>query len=239
VLTPTTRCRPTDLGGPTGRARGDRPHGILERSKHAERSVTFRKTAVTAVPLHPLLAERWSPRALDDAHRLTDAQLTALLEAARWAPSANNTQPWRFAVTHRGTSEFDAVRDALAPGNQLWAHAASALVVVAAETIGPDGAPRPWAVYDAGQAVAHLSVQAQHEGLALHQLGGFDRDRIATLLDLPAAIVPLVVLAVGRRDDAADLPEALADREGAPRARLPLDALMLPLPASRGDQPAA
>jgi len=192
--------------------------------------MTVSKTAVTAVPLHPLLAERWSPRGLDVAHELSEDQLTALLEAARWAPSASNTQPWRFAVARRGTPEFTAVQDALAPGNQLWAHTASALVVVAAETTGPDGASRPWATYDTGQAVAHLSVQAQHEGLALHQLGGFDRDRVATLLALPAAVVPLVVLTIGRRDGAAALPEQLAAREQAPRERLPLDALLLPLP---------
>jgi nitroreductase len=212
---------------------------MIDRSSIAVGVMTVSKSAVTAVPLHPLLAERWSPRALDAAHELGDAQLTALLEAARWAPSANNSQPWRFAVTHRGTPGFTAVQDALAPGNQLWAHAASALVVVAAETAGPDGAPRPWAVYDTGQAVAHLTVQAQHEGLDLHQLGGFDRDRVAALLGLPEAVVPLVVLTVGRRDDAADLPDVLAARERAPRERLPLDALLLPLPADPAEQSAA
>ena len=192
--------------------------------------MTVSKTAVTAVPLHPLLAERWSPRGLDAAHEVTEDQLTALLEAARWAPSASNTQPWRFAVARRGTRTFGDVRDALASGNQLWAHAASALVVVAAETTGPDGAPRPWAVYDTGQAVAHLSVQAQHEGLVLHQLGGFDRDRVAALLGLPDTTVPLVVVAVGRHAPGAELTETLAAREQAPRERLPLEALLLPLP---------
>jgi nitroreductase len=201
--------------------------------------MTVSKTAVTAVPLHPLLAERWSPRGLDVAHELSEDQLTALLEAARWAPSANNTQPWRFAVARRGTPEFAAVQDALAPGNQLWAHTASALVVVAAETAGPDGSPRPWASYDTGQAVAHLSVQAQHEGLALHQLGGFDRDRVAALLALPAAVLPLVVLTIGRRDGEAALPEPLAAREQAPRERLPLDTLLLPLPTASAEDAAA
>jgi nitroreductase len=187
------------------------------------------KAATTAAPLHPLLAERWSPRALDPRHDLTDDQLTALLEAARWAPSASNTQPWRFAVAQRGTAEHAAVLDALAPGNQAWAHTASAFIVVAAETTGPDGAARPWAVYDTGQAVAHLSVQAQHEGLAVHQLGGFDRDRVAALLTAPGEVTPLVVLAVGRRDDAGRLAEPFASRETAARDRLPLDQVLLPL----------
>jgi nitroreductase len=76
------------------------------------------KTARTAAPLHPLLASRWSPRALDPRHELDETALTALLEAARWAPSASNTQPWRFAVTLRGTAGHAAVLDALAAGNR-------------------------------------------------------------------------------------------------------------------------
>jgi nitroreductase len=183
------------------------------------------KTAVTAAPLHPLLAERWSPRAFDPRHELTDTQLTALLEAARWAPSASNTQPWRFAVARRGTATHTAVFDALAPGNQVWAHAASALIVAAAETVGPDGAERQWAVYDTGQAVAHLSVQAQHEGLAVHQMGGVDRDRLAALL--PPRVTPIAVLAIGRRDNPARLTEPFAGRETAARERLPLETLRL------------
>jgi nitroreductase len=148
-----------------------------------------------------------------------------LLEAARWAPSASNTQPWRFAVTRRGSAAHVAVSDALAPGNQAWAHAASALIVAAAEAIGPDGVERQWAVYDTGQAVAHLSVQAQHEGLAVHQMGGFDRDRLATAL--PPRVTPLAVLAIGRRDNPARLTEPFAGRETATRDRLPLEALQL------------
>jgi nitroreductase len=185
------------------------------------------KTARTAAPLHPLLASRWSPRALDPRHQLDRSALTALLEAARWAPSASNTQPWRFAVTLRGTAEHAAVLDALAPGNRAWAHAASALVVAAAETAAPDGAVRPWALYDTGQAVAHLSVQAEHEGLAVHQLGGFDRDRLRAVLDASETVEPLVVLAVGRRDETVELPEPFAGREAAPRTRLPLGELLL------------
>lgn len=190
-------------------------------------TTTASKAATTAAPLHHLLAERWSPRALDPRHELTPTRLTALLEAARWAPSASNTQPWRFAVTLRGSAEHAAVLDGLAPGNRLWAHTASALIVVAAETTGPDGADRPWAVYDTGQAVAHLSVQAQHEGLAVHQLGGFDRDRIANVLAAPKNINPVVVLAVGRFDETVQLAEPFASREAALRQRLPLEALLL------------
>ena len=186
------------------------------------------KTADTHAPLHPLIAERWSPRSFDAGHELTDRQVTALLEAARWAPSASNTQPWRFAVARRGSAGHAAVLDALSPGNRTWAHAASALIVVAAEAFGPDGAARLWGAYDTGQAVAHLSVQAQHEGLAVHQMGGFDRDRITGLLAAPD-VTPLVVVAVGRRDDPARLDEPFAGRETAARDRLPVEALLLAL----------
>ncbi|MGY1725166.1 nitroreductase family protein [Blastococcus sp. SYSU DS0533] len=183
------------------------------------------KTADTSVPLHPLLAERWSPRALDPQHELGAEQVTALLEAARWAPSASNTQPWRFAVALRGTADHGAVLDTLAAGNRAWAHAASALVVVAATEEDADGAERPWARYDTGQAVAHLSIQAQSEGLAVHQMGGFDAARLRALL--PTGVTPLVVLAVGRRDATARLAEPFAGRETAARTRLPLGALQL------------
>ena len=196
---------------------------------------TDAKTAATAVPLHPLLAERWSPRALDGDHLLSPGQLTALLEAARWAPSANNSQPWRFVVAQRGTAGHAAVLDVLAGGNRTWARDASALVLVAAETVSPEGVPRPWAVYDTGQAVAHLTVQAQHEGLCVHQLGGFDAEAATALLGRDG-LQPLVVLAVGRRGDAALLPDPLASRERAPRTRLELDDLVLPLaPPERHD----
>jgi nitroreductase len=154
-----------------------------------------------------------------------------VLEAARWAPSAANTQPWRFVAARRGSDAFATVHAALMPGNQAWAGAASVLLVAAAETRGPDGEQRRWAEYDTGQAVAHLSVQAQHQGLVVHQMGGFDPERLATELRLPAGVRPLVVVALGRHDPAAQLPEPYAAREHAPRERLPLDALLLDVPS--------
>jgi nitroreductase len=129
----------------------------------------------------------------------------------------------------RGTPEFGAVLETLAPGNEVWANAASALLVAVAQIADIDGNPRQWAEYDTGQAVAHLSVQAQHEGLAVHQLGGFDRGALAALLRLPTELVPLVVIAIGSRDDAAKLPPPLAEREVAERQRRPLVELVLPI----------
>jgi nitroreductase len=177
--------------------------------------------------LHPLLAGRWSSRAFDRDYVLSDGEVGRLLEAARWAPSANNSQPGRIGVARRGTREFDELVTSLAPGNARWAKAASALVLVAAQYVGDDGTRRQWADYDAGQAAAHLSVQAEAEGLAVHQMGGFDPDRVGTAFALPAGAKPLVVIAVGRRDPGAVLPEPFAARESAPRSRLTVDEIML------------
>jgi nitroreductase len=189
------------------------------------------KPAVTQVPLHPLLSGRWSPRGFDRAHDVTPEQITALLEAARWAASANNTQPWRFLVARRGEQAYADLFGLLAPGNQQWAGAASALILVAAETVGADGRPQGYAQYDTGQAVAHLVAQAGHEGLAVHQMGGFDRDGAAGRFDLPDGTQPVVVIAVGRHDPAAALAEPFAARETAPRTRLSVDEIQLREPA--------
>ncbi len=215
-----------------------RPRGDLCHPRNVECSTTVPadmtssstptgKTADTTSALHPLLAERWSPRAFDAAHSVNDAQLTTLLEAARWAPSANNSQPWRFVVAPRGSAAHDALFATLMPGNKIWAGAASALILVAAQTVDDAGAARPFAAYDAGQAVAALVTQAHAEGLSVHQMGGFDRPAAAEAFGMPESVRPLVVIAVGRRDADVVLPEPFADRELAPRTRLPLDQLVL------------
>jgi nitroreductase len=195
--------------------------------------MTAQKIAETSVPVHPLLAQRWSPRGLDIAHELDQRSALALLEAARWAPSANNSQPWRFLVAHRGEEAFTRLLGILAPGNRSWAHAASALVLVAAQTVDDACRPRPWPLFDTGQAVAALSVQAEADGLSVHQMGGFDADAARHQFDLDTSLTPLVILAVGRRDPDAELPEPLAARERAPRTREPLESLMLTAPESR------
>jgi nitroreductase len=186
------------------------------------------KAAVTAVPVHPLLTERWSPRGFDREHKLSEDSLAAVLEAARWAPSAGNSQPWRFLVTRRGEDAHRRLFAALAPGNQTWAGAASALILIAARTTADDGHPQPWALYDTGLAAAALITQAQAEGLAVHQMGGFDTAAVRAEFGLDDALTPVVVVAVGQADPEADLPAPLAARESAPRTRLPVGDLLLP-----------
>jgi nitroreductase len=190
-------------------------------------SATSTRSADTTAMLHPLLADRWSPRAFDASHEVTAQQLSTLLEAARWAPSANNSQPWRFMVAPRGTAAHDALFRTLGAPNQIWAGAADALILVAAETVDDAGVPRPYAAYDAGQAVHALVTQAHAEGLSVHQMGGFSKPAAAETFGLAQSVLPLVVLAVGRHDPQLSLPEPFASRESAPRTRLPVDELLL------------
>ncbi|MDQ1724527.1 MAG: hypothetical protein QOG52_1555 [Frankiaceae bacterium] len=180
------------------------------------------KPAATATQIHPLLAGRWSSRSFDVEHRLADDNLIALLEAARWAPSAGNSQPARFLVGRRGDETFAAIAASLADFNAAWAPDASALIVAVAETTAPSGGDNHWASYDVGQSVAHLTIEAEHRNLVTHQMGGFDADALATSLGIPDGYKPLTVIAVGRRDLAHRLPDLLAERERAARSRKPL-----------------
>jgi nitroreductase len=183
--------------------------------------------AQTDAPLIGALVERWSPRAYDRDAVVSPEVVDVLLEAARWAPSANNSQPWRFVVAHRGTPEFAAIHDALMGFNQAWADSAAVLIVNIAETTDAEGRERPWATYDLGQAVAHLSVQAQHEGLHTHQMGGFDGEALKAAFGLGETLKVVSVIALGVPGDVDVLPDALREREVAPRERLTLDELVL------------
>jgi nitroreductase len=183
--------------------------------------------------LHPLLDDRSSPRSFDPGHSLSDDDLAALLEAARWAPSSMNKQPWRFAVARRGTALHQQVLDTLMPGNATWAQSASALLVAIAER-ARDGRPIGTADYDLGWSVMQLTVQAHALGLHVHQMGGFDHDRAARTLELEDGLAPVVVIAVGRRDVPERLPSDLRTREVAPRTRRELHETLLAVDDASG-----
>lgn len=182
--------------------------------------------AETSVPIHPLLASRHSTRAFETGFDLSDDQLAALLEAARWSPSSGNTQPWRFIVSRRDTPEFKRVLDCLNPGNAEWAqHAAALLVAVRVESNAKG--PLSHAAYDLGQSMAHLTFQAAAEGLTVRQMGGFDAAAVTAEFDLPDTLEPTSVVAIGTAGDPDRLDESVAGPDRAPRTRLPLDDLVI------------
>jgi nitroreductase len=192
-------------------------------------NATLDHRADTEASLHPLLANRWSPRGFDPEYRIPDADLNDLLEAARWSPSCANSQPWRFLVARRGEPGFDRLAAQLLPGNATWAPTASALLAIVATTVAEQGEPLPLAEYDAGQAAAHLSVQATALGLAVHQMAGFDSDGLRREFHLADTLRPLAMMAIGRWDPDAQLPDYLREREFAPRTRKRLADLLLPV----------
>ncbi|HEX4226108.1 MAG TPA: nitroreductase family protein [Pseudonocardiaceae bacterium] len=179
------------------------------------------KSADTSVEVSPLIAARWSPRALDPTGEVTDAQLRALLEAARWAPSYGNTQPARYLLGRRGDDTFDRIFGVLNSGNKAWTHAASVLllgVVVLRNNKGDI----PLTEYGLGLASENLVLQAVAEGLVAHQMGGFDADAAREVFALPDDVRPIVAIAVGQPGDPDQLDERRRERELAPRTRLAL-----------------
>jgi len=177
--------------------------------------------------LHPLLADRWSPRAFHSTDQIGDADLHTLLEAARWAPSAANTQPCRFVVGRRDEETHKRIFTNLSPANQRWAGTAALLIVAAHVNRTPSGRALPHAVYDLGQAVAHLTLQAGALGLHVHQIVDFHPAGLRADLDLPDGVHPRVVAAIGRLGSPSILPTDLRRLETALRRRRPLTELVL------------
>ncbi|MFL6145892.1 MAG: nitroreductase family protein [Labedaea sp.] len=180
------------------------------------------KRAESSVELHPIIADRWSPRALDPTGSVPERSLRALLEAARWAPSNGNTQPARYLVGRRGDSTYTRIFELLSPGNKSWAGAAGALLLACEVTVNDKGII-PHAEYGVGLASQNLVLQAVAEGLVAHQLGGFDADAASLVFALPPDVRPLVVIAVGTLGSPDLLPDDRSRaKETAPRHRLPL-----------------
>ena len=183
--------------------------------------------AKTATPIHPVLTTRRSPRSFDASANIAKDDLLAILEAARWATSANNFQPWRFHVGVRGDDVFKTALATLVPFNQSWANRASVLVMVSVVNQNDDGTPRPLSGYDAGLAVSQLTFEAHSRGQVAHQMAGFDAAKAAESFGLPANITPLVVIAIGTQAPAEQLEGVLLERETAPRQRKELSEIVL------------
>lgn len=180
------------------------------------------QTTEKTFPLEAALETRRSPRAYSSAEVLDAKLLGPAFEAARWSPSAGNSQPWKFVVGFRGDDVFATIADTLATGNKVWADQASALVANVTRVESDDGKALSHSEYDVGQAVAHFSVQATANGLFVHQMGGFDAEALATALDLDARHRVVTVMTVGFLGAVEDLPENLQEREVAARVRKPL-----------------
>ena len=174
-------------------------------------------------PIEPIFLQRWSPRAFT-GEAMDQTTLLAIFEAARWAPSSYNSQPWRFVYAHRDTPAWERLFGLLAPSNQSWAHrAAVLLVVVSKETMAPRGTEMPSHShsFDAGSACENLALQATALGWHTHGMVGFDIPRAAAELSVPAGYRVEAMIAIGRQGDRAVLSEPYAGMEQ-PNARNPV-----------------
>lgn len=185
----------------------------------------LRKHATTKVKIHDLIASRWSPRAFDPDKPVAHGDLLALLEAARWAPSCFNDQPWRYIVCIKADNEavWRSALGVLAEKNQSWAKNAPILMLsVAMANFDHNGKPNRWSMYDTGAATVSLCLQANALGLVVHQMGGFDADKARQVFKLPDDCTPMAMMAVGYQAEAETLAEDFQDAERAERSREPL-----------------
>jgi len=186
------------------------------------------KPAITQVSIDNTIANRWSGRAYDAAKAVSHAQVIALLEAARWAPSCFGDQPWCFVVWNKASNPqaWQQAFDCIVPGNQAWVKDAPVLVLVCADTLfSHNQQPNRWAQYDTGAAAENLCLQASALGLMAHQMGGFDANLTREKFNIPAQYTPMAMISVGHPADVATLGGDVLARETAERTRKPLTEL--------------
>jgi len=185
------------------------------------------KVAETRYPIHELLRERWSPRAFAD-RMVEPEKLRSLLEAARWAPSSSNEQPWSFIVaTKEHAGEYERLLSCLVEGNVRWAqHAPVLMLSVATLVFERNQKPNRHAFHDVGLAVENLIIQGTALGLFVHQMAGFHTDRARETYGIPDGYDPVAAMVIGYLDDPGRLPDDLREREMAQRTRKPLESFV-------------
>ncbi|WP_211311991.1 nitroreductase family protein [Halarchaeum salinum] len=172
----------------------------------------------------PLFVNRWSPRAMT-GEPLDESAYRPLFEAARWAPSSRNSQPWRFAYAARGDDEWETFVDLLHDFNRSWAADAAVLAVLFSKTTDGEGHTLSAHSFDAGAAWENLALEGTRRGLVVHPMGGFDHEAAAERLDAPASYDVEAMIAIGERAPTDSLPEDLREQE-APKGRKPLDEIV-------------
>ncbi len=188
----------------------------------------MKNLAPTDVPIHDVVRERWSPRAFSDK-AVSPELLRNIFEAARWAPSSSNVQPWAYIVATKDDKEnFDKVLSTLVEFNAGWAKNAPVLALSIAQVKNPkDGSPNRHAFHDVGSASAQLTFQAVSQGLLVHQMAGLDPNKARQVFNIPDAWEAVAAMAIGYPGDPSSLPDKLRERELAPRLRKPLSEFVM------------
>ena len=186
------------------------------------------RKAQTSVPIHDLLAKRWSPRAYDVSRPVTREHLAALLEAARWAPSCNGDQPTRYLIWDkaRNPEGWQKAFDCLSESNRKWVKNVPLLMLSCAGSIfGHSGKPNRYGPHDTGAASMSMALQAPALGLVVHQMGGYDAAKARAAFDIPEEYTPMAMIAVGYQASPDVLDEETRAKELKPRSRKPLSEL--------------
>jgi nitroreductase len=198
-------------------------HPTFSTDSSEQRIDTMQKPAATDFPVHELIRNRWSPRAFSDKP-VSPEMLRSLFEAARWAASSNNEQPWAYLVATKDDGEnFARMLGILVEFNANWAQHAPVLILSVAElAFQRNAAPNRNAFSDVGAATAQLTLEATAQGLFVHQMAGYDVEKARKVFEIPNGWDPVSVMAVGYPGDPASLPAPLNERELAPRTRKPI-----------------
>ncbi|MCK9424042.1 MAG: nitroreductase family protein [Bacteroidales bacterium] len=177
------------------------------------------KDAVTQYPINEFARKRWSPRIFLNKP-VEQERLVSIFEAARWSASSMNEQPWRFIIGIKPDESWNKIFETLVKENQVWAQSAPVLTIVCGKkTYSRNNNPSAIFPYDVGQSVAHLSIEAMHQGIYVHQMGGFSTEKAIALFDIPIDFQPLTAIAIGFIGDPESLPGTLKTRELASRSR--------------------
>jgi nitroreductase len=182
----------------------------------------FSKWIETSQPIHELIAARWSGRAYDPERDVSKEKITAMLEAARWAPSCFGDQPWRLLLWNRfaNAGSWQRAFECLAEGNRSWAKDAAWLLVANADTLlTRNDEPNRWGAYDTGAAMVSFCLQAATFDVMTHQMGGFDADRIRQRFNIPDRYTPMAMVTVGYQLPLERMEAAVREREEAVRSR--------------------
>ncbi|HMB98045.1 MAG TPA: nitroreductase family protein [Balneolaceae bacterium] len=189
------------------------------------------KEANTSYDIHPLIKKRWSPRTFSD--KPVDKEiLRQIFDAARWAPSSYNEQPWRFIIaTKEEPEEFEKLSKVMVEFNRNWASGAPVLILTAIKKIfEKNGKPNRVALHDLGQAASYLTFEATRHNLYVHQMAGIDLDKARELFNIPEDYEPATMIAIGYIGELDNLPKNLKDAETGERSRLDIDEILF-----RGD----
>ena len=182
----------------------------------------------------PVILERWSPRAFADQD-VDPSDLKTIFEAARWAPSSFNEQPWRYFVGHRNSETYKKIFDTLVPSNQAWVRTAPVLILGVAKTrFSHNDSPNNYAVHDLGAADGFITLQAASMGIVTHQMAGFNQAKAREVFEIPEIYAIGSVMSMGYHGDLSSLDEHYHAQEQSPRSRKSLSEIVL----SSWDQPA-